>query len=871
MTVTGTSIETVDSAGDVAEIGDEVLVTLTYADATQPVSYYCKVNLATFTSEDGDRRRLSGENASGVISFKHTVKWSEASRDAGEVPVVCEITDSDGGVVDVLSFDDGNTVSIDTDLFVSAEVQDVQSTWDQGLNIGASFSILAKFNHHIPSSASGSAFISFKSSPHMSGNTIFEASPDHINSGGQTILRFVVKEGMPEVPQDASLMVVFSFATIFASVGGIAEVNYNSSITPITPIAASRPSVVGYDVSTSTSTGLLKVDDSVTIGLEMDSSVTFTDGCIVNDIAVEPKVSENDPNMYFVEYLITDGDASLSSESNLTLSCADVISETNNRMDLVEDLFLGAAIDAISPKIASIDISVTGPHGHKLNDFPPHCGIGSTIILQLNLKAEEIGMDGSCWLFHHKQIEAAIKHADDDTYSVSFYVNQTHCQAGGSCQEVPLHCNFTDLAGNAGSYATSFKHNKIVVDTDPPPLLFAFFLNTSGSKSKSGSGTGRSYTIDDELLVGLVFATAQGTVPTHEGFTGIVEQGITGSCLLTVDDVDGSELVVLEQQIENEKLNTRASMYELEPFEYPVEVEYFLPYVIEEGIQTVGKGSLFLLSCSYKDSYMNSGKWTHIIQQNLTIDATRPTLTVGKVFSSQTPAIIGSVVTVVLQAGDEDAELRSPKGCTVNNVTGMPIVSGGGGFYQVVYTVQDGDPDSNRTLSFECDFVDVHGNKNSIQAIFETEFLIDGSMPTFSASFVYASESPAQTNTIIEVVLKPLHNSDRRSLRTSFKDGDDAAAADLDARREADRELSDQSDATLLIVAEEGCLLDNRDVSDSFTRYDGDMYMITLRVESGESWEKGNLDFDCTLQDASGNKFRQTTLKQRHRLRHHRV
>ena len=73
---------------------------------------------------------------------------------------------------------------------------------------------------------------------------------------------------------------------------------------------------------------------------------------------------------------------------------------------------------------------------------------------------------------------------------------------------------------------------------------------------------------------------------------------------------------------------------------------------------------------------------------------------------SADPARVGSTVTVMLRAGRESELLSSPEGCSVNGRQGIPITAGGGGYYQVVYIVGEGDESRDGTLPFFCDFTD---------------------------------------------------------------------------------------------------------------------------------------------------------------------
>ena len=60
------------------------------------------------------------------------------------------------------------------------------------------------------------------------------------------------------------------------------------------------------------------------------------------------------------------------------------------------------------------------------------------------------------------------------------------------------------------------------------------------------------------------------------------------------------------------------------------------------------------------------------VAQNITVDASRPTLTVGRIFSSDgAVARVGSTVTIVLTTSE--SLVASEEGCVVNGVSGLPV------------------------------------------------------------------------------------------------------------------------------------------------------------------------------------------------------
>ena len=136
--------------------------------------------------------------------------------------------------------------------------------------------------------------------------------------------------------------------------------------------------------------------------------------------------------------------------------------------------------------------------------------------------------------------------------------------------------------------------------------------------------------------------------------------------------------------------------------------------------------------------YENVGSYDAMIYQNLTVDMTRPTLSIGRLLSTD-PAIIGSSITVVLEAGSPDEVLSAPDGCTVNGVAGLEVESSGGGFYSIVYVVGSDDDSVNRTISVDCQFYDSYGFNVNEHETYETTFAIDATPPRFSADVIYAS------------------------------------------------------------------------------------------------------------------------------------
>eukprot|EP00941_MAST-03F_sp_MAST-3F-sp1_P004574 g4574.t1 len=340
------------------------------------------------------------------------------------------------------------------------------------------------------------------------------------------------------------------------------------------------------------------------------------------------------------------------------------------------------------------------------------------------------------------------------------------------------------------------KETSCIIDSKKPSIVSAKIVNTT-STSHIGIG--------EEMLILLNFKVSKNRA---QG-----ESGLHGLCRMNVENSTN----VIEQ--------FNRTIVESLPNAKSGEVKHYVQYIVEEGDQDIHNGDMIALECLFADEAGNPGRWSGRLEVKGAIQAHRPVLAVGRVFSTDNPAHIGSSITIVLRTGRENEVLSSPKGCSVNGRKGIPITSGGGGYYQVIYNVEEGDAIQNRTLPFFCKFEDDFGNANSIADIFQTEISIDPIPPRIDrARIFYTSNRPAKMGDVVQIALEPPTES-----------------------------LADP-----IFVTNQGntasCTIHGQDVSKSFAPADN-MYMLTYLVKGGVQWEKGSLDINCTLWDAAGNYF----------------
>ena len=213
---------------------------------------------------------------------------------------------------------------------------------------------------------------------------------------------------------------------------------------------------------------------------------------------------------------------------------------------------------------------------------------------------------------------------------------------------------------------------------------------------------------------------------------------------------------------------------------------------------------------TYEDKYGNVGTYADNVAQNITVDASRPTLTVGRIFSSDgAVARVGSTVTIVLSTSE--SLMASDEGCVVNGVSGLPIVSGGSGDYQIVYVIQDGDNNAENSIAVDCIFLDEAGNSNDIHDVYTMNFRIDATLPRFESNVAFVSSNPLKQGDRVEIFLN--------------------------------LENPEEDDGAVSLVQ---CEVNGHNVNSTFQRASSGIYAVTHTVEDGESWEAGEMRYDCT-------------------------
>jgi len=122
--------------------------------------------------------------------------------------------------------------------------------------------------------------------------------------------------------------------------------------------------------------------------------------------------------------------------------------------------------------------------------------------------------------------------------------------------------------------------------------------------------------------------------------------------------------------------------------------------------------------------------------------------------------------------------------------------------------------------------MDEAGNSNDIHDVFDMNFRIDASLPKFDSSVAFVSSNPLKEGDRVEIFLT-----------LKYPDVDDRA------------------------VYPTQCEVNGYDVNQTFTRTSNGLYAVTHTLQSGESWEEGQMGFLCTLSDEAGNAYTVTSLE----------
>ncbi|RHY28206.1 hypothetical protein DYB32_006144 [Aphanomyces invadans] len=185
-------------------------------------------------------------------------------------------------------------------------------------------------------------------------------------------------------------------------------------------------------------------------------------------------------------------------------------------------------------------------------------------------------------------------------------------------------------------------------------------------------------------------------------------------------------------------------------------------YVVRAGDPYIGVDSM-TYSCNLTDVAGNAahseGK---VMSRSVVLDGTLPVLdSVFMVFSSETPAKIGSMVTLTLKA--QNATSGYTGNCSVNGVGPLELVEQADdkkGLYLVQYHVGSGDHDVgvNQTLPVECKLANVAKNSYYYTTALSLNFAIDANRPQIvSTKLLFSSDDPAQEESVIEIQIVSSH------------------------------------------------------------------------------------------------------------------
>ncbi|RHY16090.1 hypothetical protein DYB25_002473 [Aphanomyces astaci] len=239
--------------------------------------------------------------------------------------------------------------------------------------------------------------------------------------------------------------------------------------------------------------------------------------------------------------------------------------------------------------------------------------------------------------------------------------------------------------------------------------------------------------------------------------------------------------------------------------------------VVRAGDPYIGVDAM-TYSCNVTDVAGNSAHSEgRVLSHSMVLDGTLPVIeSVFMAFSSETPAKIGSMVTLTLKAQNLTSGYSG--NCSVNGVGPLELAEqteDKKGLYLVQYHVGSGDHDVgiNQTLPVECKLVNAAKNAFMYSTAVPLSFAIDANLPEIvSTKLLFSSDDPAQEESVIEIQIMSSHET------------------------------------LPLAVHKETCSINNVSVARSFTRSGVDTYLLTYVVGKGQAmWKPGKLPIYCVV------------------------
>ncbi|RHZ00916.1 hypothetical protein DYB37_000572 [Aphanomyces astaci] len=186
--------------------------------------------------------------------------------------------------------------------------------------------------------------------------------------------------------------------------------------------------------------------------------------------------------------------------------------------------------------------------------------------------------------------------------------------------------------------------------------------------------------------------------------------------------------------------------------------------VVRAGDPYIGVNAM-TYSCNVTDVAGNSAHSEgRVLSHSMVLDGTLPVIeSVFMAFSSETPAKIGSMVTLTLKAQNLTSGYSG--NCSVNGVGPLELAEqteDKKGLYLVQYHVGSGDHDVgiNQTLPVECKLVNAAKNAFMYSTAVPLSFAIDANLPEIvSTKLLFSSDDPAQEESVIEIQIMSSHET----------------------------------------------------------------------------------------------------------------
>jgi len=366
------------------------------------------------------------------------------------------------------------------------------------------------------------------------------------------------------------------------------------------------------------------------------------------------------------------------------------------------------------------------------------------------------------------------------TYTATYTVTNNTPQGTAT-----ISVSYTDLAGNAGTTATSTTNSSTVnIDTQVPTLSAVSISsnNTTTGLAKSGNTISLTFTTSEGIFTPTITIAGQAVSTTSSGNTYTATTTVTNSSVegiaaisISFTDLSGnvgtavtsatnSTTVTIDHttptlslvNISSNNVNsTKAKIGDVitvsltasEPIQAPsITIAGQSANVTGSGdtytgtytITNVSTQGVVTISVSYSDLTGNAGTISSTTNSSaVTIDRTVPTintLTISSNDVSPTKAKIGDIVTVVLTASEP---IQTP---TITIAGQAATVTGTSSTYTATYTLTNSTPQG--TASISVSYADLAGNTGTTATITTNSsgVLIDYTAPTgYSISINQAS------------------------------------------------------------------------------------------------------------------------------------